>query len=91
MGRIDERGGLVDITPAFYRWMTADPLKNEACKDCAYLPVCGGGCGVLCYNASRTYDQGGCCGDRKRIEKEILRFVNSQLKRQRKISTEEKL
>ncbi len=90
MGRIDERGVLVDKTPAFYRWMTADPLNNEACKDCAYLPVCGGGCGILCYNASGTYDQGGCCGDRKKIEKQILRFVNSQLKRQSKINAEGK-
>lgn len=86
MGRIDERGVFVDQTPAFYRWMTADPLNNKVCKDCAYLPVCGGGCGVLCYNASGTYDQGGCCGARIGIEKEILRFVNSQLKRQSKIS-----
>lgn len=41
---------------------------------------------ILCYNASGTYDQGGCCGARIGIEKEILRFVNSQLKRQSKIS-----
>jgi len=88
MGRIDENGVLADKTPAFYSWMTADPLKNDACKECAYLPVCGGGCGILCYNASGSYDQGGCCGDRKRIEKQILRFVEAKMKRQQKINNE---
>lgn len=28
-------------------WMTYDPFKAKECRDCKYLPLCGGGCPLL--------------------------------------------
>ena len=77
MGRIDEQGRFVDQTPAFYEWMTVDPFKNDECKECIYLPNCGGGCGVVAYNDAGTYHAKGCYMVKGTIEKQVIKFVES--------------
>lgn len=77
MGRIDEQGNLNNLSYAFYDWMSIDPLKNEECKDCVYLPVCGGGCGVLSFNATGSYHAKGCFKVKGTIEKQVLKYVEN--------------
>ena len=80
MGRIDENGRFVDQTPAFYEWMSIDPLKNEECKNCVYLPSCGGGCGVVAYNETGSYHAKGCFKVKGTVEKQVLKFVEDIMK-----------
>lgn len=75
MGRIDDNGNLSYLTYAFYDWMSVDPLKNEECSECVYLPVCGGGCGVVSYNESGTYHSKGCFKIKGTVEKQVLKYV----------------
>lgn len=47
---------------------------------CVYLPVCGGGCGSVSYNQSKTYHAPGCFKTKGVVEKQILHFVNEKIK-----------
>lgn len=80
MGRIDKQGQFVDQTPAFYEWMTVDPFKNNECKECVYLPVCGGGCGVRAYDETGSYHAKGCFRVKGVIEKQVKKFVENTMK-----------
>lgn len=77
MGKIDDNGNLNNLTYAFYDWMSVDPLKNEECSKCVYLPVCGGGCGVVSYNESGTYHSKGCFKIKGTVEKEVIKYVEN--------------
>lgn len=71
---------MYDSPYAFYDWMTRDPLENHECRECVYLPVCGGGCGSVSYNQSKTYHAPGCFKTKGVVEKQILHFVNEKIK-----------
>lgn len=75
MGRLGGNGDLVDITYAFYDWMSVDPLKNAECRECIYLPACGGGCGVISYNETGTYHSTGCFKVKGTVEKLVLKYI----------------
>ena len=32
------------LTPEMISWLNYDPFKNDSCRQCAYLPLCLGGC-----------------------------------------------
>ncbi len=85
MGIIDEFGRFVEQTPAFYHWMNTDPLQSHECKNCAYLPACGGGCGVAKTSDFNKTPSNNCCGDKGKIDKELLIYVNNKMKRQKSI------
>ncbi|MCL1994618.1 MAG: hypothetical protein FWG63_00255 [Defluviitaleaceae bacterium] len=57
--------------------MSVDPLKIPECKSCVYLPNCGGGCGVVSYNKTKTYHSAGCFKVKGTIEKQVLKYVES--------------
>lgn len=80
MGKIDDGGNLTDVTYAFYDWMSVDPLKNDECKKCIYLPTCGGGCGVISYNETGTYHSTGCHKIKGTIEKQVFKYVEAVMK-----------
>jgi len=75
MGKLDDNGNMIDITYAYYDWMSVDPLKNDGCKSCVYLPSCGGGCGVISYNETGTYHSKGCFKVKGTVEKQVLKYV----------------
>lgn len=77
MGKIDEDGNLSYISYALYDWMSVNPLNIEECNKCIYLPVCGGGCGVISYNESKTYHSKGCFKIKGTIEKQVLKYVEN--------------
>lgn len=78
MGEIDEDGNFVNPTIAYFEWMTQTPTENSDCAECVYLPVCGGGCGVVSYNETNTYHGKGCFKVRGVMEKQVERYVNSK-------------
>jgi len=51
--------GTIEPTFAFYDWVSHDPLQTE-CRDCVYLPACGGGCPCLTFEENGTYHSAGC-------------------------------
>lgn len=84
MGKLDKNGNLTETTNALFKWMAVDPLKNSDCKNCAYLPNCGGGCRVISYNETGTYHSKGCFGVRSTLEKEILKYVENETAKAKK-------
>ena len=66
VGRIDERGEFA-FDPAYNDFMARDPLTFKECAECAYLPLCGGGCPVAAYQASGSWHHPAC------HQKEVLR------------------
>ncbi|ASA25483.1 Cys-every-fifth radical SAM/SPASM peptide maturase CefB [Paenibacillus donghaensis] len=79
IGQINEEGILENIKYAFFDWMSKNPLDNVDCKQCAYLPSCGGGCGVVSYNETGSYHSKGCFKIKGVLEKQILRYVDDTL------------
>lgn len=55
-------------------------MPDHECRECVYLPVCGGGCGSVSYNQSKTYHAPGCFKTKGVVEKQILHFVNEKIK-----------
>lgn len=82
MGKIDEEGNFGDIKYAFYDWMSKNPLECKECKECVYLPSCGGGCVVVSYNETKTYHSKGCFKVKGILEKQIQRYAKEVLKQQ---------
>ena len=81
MGKLNEKGNFVNITSAFFDWMSVDPLKNDECKECVYLPSCGGGCGVVSYNETGTYHSKGCFKVKGTVEKQVVKYVEGMIKK----------
>lgn len=79
MGIIDENGNFTNVQPAFYEWMSHDPINIPECRSCSYLPVCGGGCGVISYNKEKTYHAPGCFKVKGVVEKQLLKHFENQL------------
>jgi len=79
MGELDENGNFVNPQFAYFDWMSATPTENEDCAACVYLPVCGGGCGVVSYNETQSYHSKGCFKVRGVVEKQVERYVNKKL------------
>lgn len=75
VGTLNDNGGIVNIQYAFYDWMSTDPLNNADCRECVYLPNCGGGCGVVSYNETGTYHGTGCFKIKGVVEKQVLKFL----------------
>lgn len=75
MGEIGSDGSLINVTYALYDWMSKNPLEDNDCKECVYLPACGGGCGVVSYNETGTYHAKGCFKVKGVLEKQIQRFA----------------
>lgn len=80
MGTLDDDGNIVNIKPAFFEWMSHDPISIEECKECVYLPVCGGGCGVISYNKCKTYHASGCFKVKGVVEKQLLKYIEGLLR-----------
>lgn len=78
IGRLDEKGQLVDIQYAYYDWMTHNPVENKECRECVYLPSCGGGCGMVSYAKTATYHASGCFKIKGVIEKQLIKCFNDQ-------------
>lgn len=77
IGIIDLKGNLTQLSRAFYDWMTIDPVKNNDCVHCEYLPACGGGCIMTSFNETGSYHSKGCTKIKGVIEKQIINYVHT--------------
>lgn len=74
VGTIDDEGHL-SVKYAYYDWMTRNPLQMDDCKECIYLPNCGGGCGSVSYEKTGSYHEKGCFNVKKVIENKLKIFL----------------
>ena len=74
MGRISPSGDIVDVKYPYFDWMSHNPLEVEECKNCLYLPACGGGCGAVSYSQNGNYHSKGCYKTIGVIEKQVERL-----------------
>lgn len=75
MGELDENGNITNLKYAFFDWMSKNPLEDSECRECVYLPSCGGGCGVVSYNETNSYHAKGCFKIKGVLEQQIIRFA----------------
>lgn len=71
MGKIDENGNISNVTFAYYDWMSRNPLETKDCRECSYLPACGGGCGSVSYERYGSYHAKGCFKVKGILEKQV--------------------
>lgn len=79
MGTISDQGLIINPTNKFYEWMTRNPLDAKECRDCVYLPACGGGCGAISFNETNSYTGKGCFKIRGCIEKQVISYISKIL------------
>lgn len=77
MGILNNDGHIINTCYAFYDWMSNDPLDNNECEKCVYLPSCGGGCGVVSYNDTKSYHSTGCFKVKGVVEKQLLKYIQN--------------
>lgn len=73
-GHIDSEGK-IQYTPAYYDWMSRDPLSIPECRQCTMLPSCGGGCAAVAYETCGTFHAPGCDQPGMEIKHELLRYL----------------
>ena len=78
IGDIDNNGSVNNINNCFYDWMSINPLQNQICSNCKYLPLCGGGCIMYSYNESKSYHGEGCFQTKGVIEKQLLHWISNK-------------
>ncbi len=76
IGKLDADGNIKDITYKYFEWMTRNPLNVEECRDCVYLPACGGGCGSVSYGKSEKYEDSGCFKIKGIVEEQVKSYFS---------------
>ncbi|MBO4618195.1 MAG: radical SAM protein [Lachnospiraceae bacterium] len=72
IGKIGAGGEFLETSFAYYDWMTRNPYDIAECRNCVYLPACGGGCVGTSYDDTHEYHAAGCYKIKGVIEKQIL-------------------
>lgn len=71
IGKLSNKGNIEDFQYTFYDWMSKNPLEVKECRDCVYLPLCGGGCGAISYEQTASYHSKGCFKTKGVIKNQI--------------------
>lgn len=79
IGKLDKDGSMIDIPTAFFDWMAIDPVNENQCGMCKYLPVCGGGCRMISYRKYNNYHAAGCAKIKGLIERQCLNYIQTKL------------
>ncbi len=64
MGRV-EKHGRFSFNDRFHEYRVRDPLSFPECRECALLPLCGGGCPNSAFQAHGSYDHAWCSNTRE--------------------------
>lgn len=80
IGELSEEGLIKNIQYAYFDWMTRNPVDTPECKNCVYLPACGGGCGVISYAETGTYHGKGCFKTRGILEKSVSAYMGPKIR-----------
>jgi len=79
VARIGENGEVIDTTYSYFDWMTRNPYEIEECRECAYLPACGGGCVGSSFSEKQQYHAAGCYKIKGVLEKQILERFKGEI------------
>lgn len=78
IGHLEQDGTMKEELYTLADWMSINPTNVEECRECIYLPSCGGGCAVRAYNSKGTYHAPGCFKVKGVVEKELLASLREQ-------------
>lgn len=78
IAKIDSLGNLIDVQYAYIDWMSHNPILVSDCKECSYLPACGGGCGSVSYSKYNTYHEKGCFKIKGVLDRQIERMFQDK-------------
>lgn len=78
VGHVKEDGDMV-FNCEYYEQMSRNPLEFEECKNCAYLPICGGGCAARSYFETGTYHCSPCKKPRYAHRRHMKRTIDTIL------------
>lgn len=78
IGTIEKNGNFKENTYNIIDWMSINPNMVEECKECVYLPTCGGGCAAQAYQDFGTYHGKGCFRIKGVIEKQLLHSLKDR-------------
>ena len=76
---IGKDGAVINTTYAYYDWMTRNPYEIEECRECVYLPACGGGCVGASFKDKQQYHAAGCYKIKGVIEKQIMERFREEI------------
>ena len=83
VGTIDNKGDLL-LNNNFYKQMSLSPEKDQKCRDCKLLPLCGGGCVGKAYINRALKDSNFECRECKMQMSDLLVFLKDHVKRKAK-------
>lgn len=78
IGRIDNDGGLKEDLYNLVDWMSINPVEVPECRECVYLPACGGGCAARAYDRTGSFHDVGCFKIKGVVEKELLESLRAR-------------
>ena len=78
IGNIGSNGSVDNVSFAYYDWMTIDPLDNDDCRNCVYLPLCGGGCIMNSVKSTGSYHSSGCFKVKGVVEQQVLYLIEKR-------------
>lgn len=78
IGHIKPDGSMNYNSYNLANWMAINPLFVKECRECIYLPVCGGGCAARSYDRNGTYHGTGCFKVKGVVEKELLESLRAK-------------
>ncbi|MBI5477936.1 MAG: SPASM domain-containing protein [Deltaproteobacteria bacterium] len=71
-------GGRFAFTAAYYRCRVRDPLSFPECRECALLPLCGGGCPNSAFEHHGDYGRPWCGDNRRLLTERIERLARGR-------------
>jgi uncharacterized protein len=69
------RGGRFAFNAAYYRHRVRDPLSFPECRECALLPLCGGGCANAAFEHHGDFGHPWCGDNRRLLTERIERLA----------------
>ena len=80
MGSLNEEGKISSLNYNFFNWMSRNPLETKECRECKYLPICGGGCGSVAIERHDDIHACGCFKSKSIFDKQIKFYYENKIK-----------
>lgn len=72
VGRLTKDGRIVNLSNHFFEWMNRSIENIDGCRDCRYLPLCGGGCASVSLQQYGTLYGKGCFKTKSILEQQLI-------------------
>jgi uncharacterized protein len=70
----------------YHKWRSYDPLDDEECAACRYLPFCMGGCPKVQFDQNPFYSKDGCSYWKNNLEEIVRVYVQAMAERSQLLS-----